>query len=317
MGQVPIPYGYIRINQMGYADDNFNLESPKSRIGYTGDSVNYGVGAGYPYRVSDYLELQFPKFEHWNLSRRVGEAVFIEKLEELKRLKVEKAIYLVNLNDIMPVYQYKQGLVPDHSAFLSRTRLALRYNLDWLRNRSYLYNYLRTSIKTLLTRLDYDTSGFRSIELYPKRNEAVIKSFADSLSEMANSFQHAGISLCFVLLPYEMQISSHAVTVYSGMGYNWDKEFENGLTQKIIADALPPDVLLSNPLSAFEQKSVGHYFVYNLGDKVDWNHLNREGHKIIAQHLAETDDCQFFSHLHFWRELALLITQQNLRSESQ
>ena len=65
---VKYPYGYIRINQMGYADENFNLDSSKSRIGYIGDSVNYGVGAGYPYRVSDYLELQFPNNLKMNLT---------------------------------------------------------------------------------------------------------------------------------------------------------------------------------------------------------------------------------------------------------
>ncbi|MGI9569024.1 MAG: hypothetical protein ACR2PH_04620, partial [Desulfobulbia bacterium] len=205
------------------------------------------------------------------------------------------AIHLVNLNDIMPSYQNNRDDVSGISKLLSWIRPALRYNLDRLRNRSYLYNYLWTSVKTILTRMEYDTSGFRSVELFPKKYEPVIRNFADRLSEMEDSFRQAGISLCFALLPYEMQIFSHAAMVYSSMGFKWGSEFENGLTQRIIKDALSPDILLSNPLKVFKQKPVGHYFVYNLGDKIDWNHLNNVGYKVIAEHLADSDACQKFS----------------------
>ena len=76
------------------------------------------------------------------------------------------------------------------------------------------------------------------------------------------------------------------------MGFKWENKFEEGLTQKIIRNELSPDILVSDPLIAFKQKPVGYYFVYNLGDRIDWNHSNRAGHKVNADHLAKTDDCK-------------------------
>jgi hypothetical protein len=34
---------------------------------------------------------------------------------------------------------------------------------------------------------------------------------------------------------------------------------------------------------------LGQYFVYNKGDKLDWNHPNRAGHRQIADWLADQD----------------------------
>ena len=52
---VEYAYGTIRINSDGFADDEFDL-SRSRRIGYFGDSVTYGVGAGHGYRVSELME---------------------------------------------------------------------------------------------------------------------------------------------------------------------------------------------------------------------------------------------------------------------
>ena len=43
-------------------------------IGYYGDSVTYGVGAGHGYRISDLLEREYPEMSHMNLGG-VGGAV--------------------------------------------------------------------------------------------------------------------------------------------------------------------------------------------------------------------------------------------------
>ena len=98
------PYGIIKINSDGYPDDEFDLDHPH-KVGYFGDSVTYGVGAGYPYRVSEILEEAYPGYEHMNiagigLSISAGEIEWATKLAS--RYGMEKVIYLFNLNDIVP-----------------------------------------------------------------------------------------------------------------------------------------------------------------------------------------------------------------------
>ena len=44
--EVEYPYGIIKINRDGFADEEFDLSRPL-HVGYFGDSVTYGVGAGY------------------------------------------------------------------------------------------------------------------------------------------------------------------------------------------------------------------------------------------------------------------------------
>jgi hypothetical protein len=56
--ELEFPYGTILINSDGFPDSEFDL-SKDVKIGYYGDSVTYGVGAGYGYRVSDLLEKHY------------------------------------------------------------------------------------------------------------------------------------------------------------------------------------------------------------------------------------------------------------------
>ena len=44
--EIEYPYGTIRINSLGFPDDEFDL-SKDLRVGYFGESVTYGVGAGH------------------------------------------------------------------------------------------------------------------------------------------------------------------------------------------------------------------------------------------------------------------------------
>ena len=50
---IVFPYGIIHYNSRGYPDGEFLPQKIRPRIGYFGDSVCYGVGAGFGYRVSD------------------------------------------------------------------------------------------------------------------------------------------------------------------------------------------------------------------------------------------------------------------------
>ena len=66
------PYGKIPINQYGFFDEEFKFNSDKEVIAYFGDSVTYGVGAGYPYRFTEHLDKINSQFEHINLSGGLG-----------------------------------------------------------------------------------------------------------------------------------------------------------------------------------------------------------------------------------------------------
>ena len=71
--EIVYPYGTIKINSLGFPDDEFELTMTE-RVGYFGDSVTYGVGAGSGYRVSDLLEREYPAYEHPNLGG-IGQSI--------------------------------------------------------------------------------------------------------------------------------------------------------------------------------------------------------------------------------------------------
>ena len=64
-GVYRFPYGTISYNSLGFPDDEFDLATTRPRVGYFGDSVTRGVGAGEGYRISDLLEAVSPDHAHW------------------------------------------------------------------------------------------------------------------------------------------------------------------------------------------------------------------------------------------------------------
>ncbi|MFO0687458.1 MAG: hypothetical protein U0900_02000 [Myxococcota bacterium] len=104
-----------------------------------------------------------------------------------------------------------------------------------------------------------------------------------------------GVELIVVLLPYEMQISDEAARVYASHGIHWEPGFLDGSTQRILTEALAPHLRVIDLMPAFVDPAdpagsraangVGEFFVYDRGDKLDWNHPNREGHRRIAEYL--------------------------------
>ena len=101
------------------------------------------------------------------------------------------------------------------------------------------------------------------------------------------------------ILPYEMQISSDAERVYAGHGIEWADDFIEGRTQEVLIESLDSSVEWvdlrdafidrERPAKARDSISVGEYFVYDEGDKLDWNHPNRLGHAKIAEYMARVD----------------------------
>ena len=70
-------YGKIQINSNGFFDKEWDYPKTKKRFGYTGDSVVYGVGTGYPYRLTEYLDYLQPDIEHINISKGIGTNILI------------------------------------------------------------------------------------------------------------------------------------------------------------------------------------------------------------------------------------------------
>ncbi len=293
--EIEYPWGKVPINSHGYPDQEFEFDS-KPRIGYFGDSVNFGVGAGYGHRISEYLEEAYPSYQHWNFGR-IGEALSTfaikSNLKLSKEFKLSKLIYLFNLNDIIPDVTTDSESATNIVKYKS---FVVEY-LDWLRGKSYLYTYLRTKIKNYMTVKGYESSGYIASELFPSRNEEVVKATAGRINILNERLKEIGVSTDIIILPYEMQVSNEAAKTYQSLQITWEDGFLEGSTQKMLKKYIHPDVNVFDAYYAFvakgdEEKSkaeihVGEYFVYNRGDKMDWNHPTKEGHKKISQYLIK------------------------------
>jgi hypothetical protein len=293
------PYGEMHINSFGYSDVEWNLADPRPRVGVFGDSVTAGVGAGAGYRYTDLLGQRFPDRVFFNFAGVgqngvSGDEVMEDVLALARRFGLKKVVYGMNLNDILPTTEGKDA-IQENAAI--KTLDFVKSYFDGLRGRSYLYNALRTRVKLALVRLGYEPHGMEAFELMPVKNESAIRDTAVRINKLANALRAQGIGFCVVIFPYEMQISSEAARAYKSYGISWDPAFEQGLTQRTLLSDFDGSFRTVNGLDAFRETParsarVGEYFVYNLGDKLDWNHPNRAGHRVIADYLTkEAADC--------------------------
>ena len=286
------PYGQVCLNSLGYPDDEFNLQSSKPRIGYIGDSVCFGVGAGQGYRISDLLEDHYPEFEHWtfcNIGNAGSKTVEINRnLELAKEYDLDTVVYLMNLNDILPD-DYREADTGETAHNLSKIKRFERKYLSWLRGRSYLYTYIRNALKTRAMIAGYAAHGYFSYELFPEENETVVRETAQRINYLFEQLQRQGVTLEVVILPYEMQISDEAAAQFQTLGIRWDETFLDGGTQAMLMQYFDDDIPVYNSLEAFQSLpgpvKAGEYFVHDKGDKLDWNHPTREGHALIAAYL--------------------------------
>jgi lysophospholipase L1-like esterase len=296
-GAYEYPYGTIHINSDGYPDEEFDRASKKKKIGYFGDSVTFGVGAGAGYRFSDLLQNDYPAYEHWTFSMIANGIQDMSILDKAEEYDLDTVVYLLNLNDLLPV----AGSDSAHSISSKENHLQsligfASTHLDGLRDKSYVFNTLRTAFKNMMMRMGYGHIGFKSIELYPNENEQVIRDVASLINQTAQSMNERGINFCIVLLPYEMQISDHAATTYASLGIDWEEGFERGSTQDILRRHLKTKNLYDGRWAFDDVKAtnlVGTYFVYNKGDKIDFNHPNREGHSKLANGFKTAKTCPF------------------------
>lgn len=295
---VKYPFGDMPFNSNGYPDREWSIGDPRERVGFLGDSVTMGFGAGYGYRFSDLIrEAKRDKYymnfggagEDGIASRKTIDAVLVL----VERFNLNKVVYAMNLNDILPDRDFGQT---DETA-LHLAKGWVSNSLDYLRDKSYVYNYFRTKAKLFATRLGYGYHGDEAYELYPYRNRAVVKQTADRINLLSTELKQRNIQFCVVVFPYEMQISADAAETYRRYGIRWAPELLEGEPQRMLRSDLAPDIPFVDLRSAFAPSGrnsirTGQFFVFNRGDALDWNHPNRDGNQIIANYLLNNAaDC--------------------------
>jgi hypothetical protein len=298
-GAYHYPFGLLLRNSHSFPDDEFDLASTKPRIGYFGDSVTRGVGAGHGHRIQDVLETLRPEFEHWTFEVAVNgiDAKTHPRIVEIaEKYRLGEVVYLLNLNDLLPTRRAGGG---EKGSTVRSLRQRLKF-LDQLRGRSYLYSALRFRFAELMLSFGYGHTGWKAAELFPQQHADVVRETAERVTALADAIAAQGRLFRVVLLPYEMQISEEAARTYEEAGVAWEPGFLERSTQRALEDALPDRVATVDAYWAFvdpkdeagsrRANGVGEYFVYNRGDKLDWNHPNRDGCRMIAEYLARLDD---------------------------
>lgn len=296
------PYGVVKVNSLGHPDDEFDLADPRPRIAYVGDSVTWGVGAGHGYRFSDILEQRLPQYQHMTLAS-IADGFRTKKrmdyvLRTASALDVGAVIYVYNLNDTLPDVEERRADRPGiahtqrHASVLPDVIDVVRDHTEFLRNKSYLFNWLRFRVRIALLRLGIDYHGEAAYELFPDRNEAVIAATAERIAYLDERLAEKGIRFLVVLMPYEMQISADAAETYAARGIRWGQGFIDRRPQALLEKHLPSRIRVLDAYPAFvatpadrQRIKVGEMFVYDEGDSLDWNHPNRTGHKNIAAFL--------------------------------
>ena len=86
--------------------------------------------------------------------------------------------------------------------------------------------------------------------------------------------------------------SKAAATTYRDLGIAFSDHFVEFGAQERLAAVISPQIDSITLGHSIPEAGVGEYFVYNLGDKIDFNHPNREGHRLLAEELAEAKFCE-------------------------
>jgi lysophospholipase L1-like esterase len=131
----------------------------------------------------------------------------------------------------------------------------------------------------------------------PERNAASVEQLAARVNQLYVRLDEMGVELIVLLVPYEIQISDEAARTYAAHNVRWSEGFPAGSTQRMLRAGFDPGIRTLDLMDAFvdpeapgrsrAEIGVGEFFVYDKGDKLDWNHPNRDGHRRIAEFLIE------------------------------
>jgi hypothetical protein len=289
-------FGDIPFNSAGYPDREWDPTDPRERVGFWGDSITSGVGAGFGYRYTDIIRDSRQDRYYMNFGGPGEDGIADDEaigriLALVERFRLSKVVYAMDLNDILPD---KGSVVAQRPQLHGAKRLIKKY-LDFLRTRSYLYYYLRLKLTSLAARLGYGYHGDQMYELHPARNAVIVEQTVGRINRLSAALRTRGAQLCVLLFPYEMQVSTDAASRYRRDGIRWSSELLAGEPQKTILSGLTPDIGAVDLAAAFAETPnsaqrirVGQYFVFNRGDALDWIHPNRSGHRLIAEYLLKS-----------------------------
>lgn len=292
---IKYPFGDMPFNSNGYPDRDWDKADPRIRVGFWGDSITSGVGAGFGYRYTDIISDTRQDHYYMNFGGPGEDGVAddraIEKILEIaQRFQLRKIVYAMDLNDILP----DKGAPEARHSRLYRTKLLVRQYLDVLRSRSYVYNYLRLKLSEAAVRMGYGYHGDEAFELHPLRNAAIVTQTVGRINRLSMRLKQHEVDLCVVVFPFEMQISADAAARYQQDGVRWSSELLHGEPQQMILGRLARDIVAVDLAPAFHQSddglasiAVGEYFVFNRGDALDWVHPNRAGHRLVAEYLLK------------------------------
>ena len=115
---------------------------------------------------------------------------------------------------------------------------------------------------------------------------------AKIINKWSQKLENEGFKTCVIIIPYEMQISKDASRYYKSIGIKFDDGFENFLTQELLKENFSKNLSFLIIKDGFLEKKIGSYFVFNKGDKIDFNHPNKDGHYVIAKEIAKSKICQ-------------------------
>lgn len=278
---VRYPYGEYKTDPWGFADDRPAPEDRRRRVAWIGDSVLYGVGCPQDQRVTERLEAADAGVVHLNLGSPGfsgdPQSEWETALNLAGKLGARRAVWLFNLNDVMP----PKGKDPDGWRL---RRLPLQ---QWASS-----SYLWSSIDASSLALQVRWFEVVPLENQPHLNGPYFQATAERVRAAVGRFERAGIPLRVVVLPYEMQISAEAEAFYRGAGVQWEAGFVEGSAQRAlierldgvdVVDALPAFV---GPDRRREDNALGAFFVAKGGGRLDWNHLNPAGHARLADWLV-------------------------------
>ena len=90
-----------------------------------------------------------------------------------------------------------------------------------------------------------------------------------------------------------MQISDGAAAKYRQLGVKFSDAFTDFKTQKLFIEEYLrwTDTNIYWIGESLPERQVGTFFVFNRGDKIDFNHPNGKGHEALAYEIATKKLC--------------------------
>jgi hypothetical protein len=154
------PFGNMPFNSDGYPDREWDRADPRMRVGFWGDSITSGFGAGFGYRYTDLIRASRQDRYYMNFGGTgedgIADDQMIEKILVIaQRFRLGRIIYAMDLNDILP----DKGAAEARHSKLHRAMPLVKQYLDVLRTRSYVYNYLRSTLARAAVRMGYGYHG--------------------------------------------------------------------------------------------------------------------------------------------------------------